>query len=122
MLTGRTRCPSRERPRWPRSPTGTVRSYRITPEDAGLERAGLDDIAGGDAAANAAHIRDIFAGDGGARRNAVLINAGFVAVLADRAQDVKAGVALARETIASGAARRKLDELREASCALKETP
>ena len=101
---------------------GTVRSYRITPEDAGLERAGLDDIAGGDAAANAAHIRDIFAGDGGARRNAVLINAGFVAVLADRAQDVKAGVALARETIASGAARRKLDELREASCALKETP
>lgn len=94
---------------------GAVRTFRFTPEDAGLGRATLADLSGGSAAENAARITEILSGNGAARRDAVLLNAGFVALLADRAQTVGAGVALAREAITSGRGRGLLDELREVS-------
>ncbi len=42
---------------------GTVRTYEITPEEFGITRAGLDDISGGDSAANAVLIRKVLGGD-----------------------------------------------------------
>ncbi len=98
---------------------GRVRSFEFTPEEAGLERARPSEIAGGTADENAAFILGIMNGDGGARRDAVLLNAGFVAVLADRAKDVPEGVSLARKAIASGKALELLSALRESSQSLE---
>jgi len=94
---------------------GEVRSYRFAPEDAGLARVELAALAGGTAAENAAFITEILHGAPGPRRDAVLLNAGFVAKLAGLADEPAAGVTLAAEAIADGRAARLLDELREVS-------
>ena len=99
---------------------GAVRTFRFSPEDAGLSRAQLDAISGGSAEENAAHIRSILSGANGPRSDAVLLNAGFVAVVADRAPDVATGVELARDTIQSGRAFELLTELQETSHLLGE--
>jgi len=97
---------------------GEIRTFRFTPEEAGLDRSDISELAGGSADDNAVFITGVLSGEGGARTDAVLLNAGFVAVLADRAPDVRGGVRLAREAIESGAAMELLDRLRDASNAL----
>ncbi len=99
---------------------GAVRTFRFSPEDAGLSRADLDAIAGGSAEENAAHIRSILSGRNGPRSDAVLLNAGFVAVVADRSPDVATGVELGRQAIQSGRAFELLTELQETSHLLGE--
>lgn len=94
---------------------GRVRTFTFAPEEAGLERAPLDAISGASPAENAGHINDIVDGKRGPRRDAVLLNAGFAAALADRAPDPVRGVALAQEAIDSGAAKKLLQSLREVS-------
>lgn len=94
---------------------GNVRTFHLTPEEAGLERAEISAITGGSAKENAAHIMEILGGGGGARRDAVLLNTALVATLADRASGVAAGVTAAREAIADGRARNLLSMLREVS-------
>ncbi len=94
---------------------GRVETYRFHPDEAGLEVADLAAVAGGSALENAAHVESVLAGEPGGRRDAVLLNAGFVAMLADRARTPREGVALARETIDSGRASMLLDRLRQAS-------
>lgn len=97
---------------------GHVHTMTFKPEDAELDRADISQIAGGDAKENAGHILDILEGKKGARRDAVLLNAAFVAVLADRAKSLVAGARLAREAIDSGRALDVLIALRDASRAL----
>ena len=92
-----------------------VRTFRFTPDRAGLARRRCSEISGGSATENAAHITDILNGATGARSDAVLLNAGFVAVLAGRAADVEEGVRLARETIKAGKARELLAAMRKVS-------
>jgi anthranilate phosphoribosyltransferase len=92
-----------------------IRTYSFSPEEVGLERAALEDIAGGCAEENAAHIQDIFKGRDGARRDAVVLNAGFVAHLADKAPDIISGVRLAEETLSSGKAKSLLEQLKKVS-------
>lgn len=99
---------------------GKVRTFEFSPEEAGIDRAGIDEIAGGDAEENAGHIKDLLNGTRGPRRDAVLLNAGFVAALAGRASDPAEGVKLARETIESGRAGRVLEALCSASQRLAE--
>jgi anthranilate phosphoribosyltransferase len=82
---------------------GVVQLSTIVPEDAGLERASLDALLGGDASKNAAILTAIFRGEPGPRRDIVLLNAAAVLVTADLAPDLAAGVALAARTIDSGA-------------------
>jgi anthranilate phosphoribosyltransferase len=94
---------------------GGIRTYDFAPEQAGLRRVALEELSGGSARENAAHVEDILAGAEGPRTDAVLLNAGFVAVLADRAPDVAAGVRLARAAVAAGAPMKILEELRAAS-------
>src|SRR5256886_3858182 len=53
---------------------GTVRTYEVTPEEFGIKRARIEDLAGGDAAANAAIIREILSGKKSPRRDVVLLN------------------------------------------------
>jgi anthranilate phosphoribosyltransferase len=90
---------------------GQVHTYEVTPEEFGLERASMKDIAGGDAAHNAALIREILAGEKSARRDVVLLNAAAALVAAGRADHLRDAVPLAAKAIDSGAARSKVEAL-----------
>jgi anthranilate phosphoribosyltransferase len=99
---------------------GEVRTTEFVPEDAGLERCTLDDLAGGDATTNAGHIRDVLAGIAGPRRDAVLLNAGFCAVLAGLTDTPAAGVSVAAAAVDEGRAAQALERLAAGSRALAE--
>jgi anthranilate phosphoribosyltransferase len=90
---------------------GEVSTFEVTPEDAGVPRAVLDDLKGGDAAHNAAAIRLVLDGEHGPFRDIVLMNAGAGFVVAERAPTLAEGAKIAAETIDSGAAKRTLDAL-----------
>jgi len=94
---------------------GQVHSYEVTPEEFGLQRATLEDIAGGDAGHNASLIREVLAGKKSARHDVVLLNAGAALVAAGRADHLRDAVPLAAAAIDSGAAERKLDALEKFS-------
>jgi anthranilate phosphoribosyltransferase len=90
---------------------GTVRTYTVTPADFGLPAHPLDRIKGGTAADNAAIARSVLSGAPGPHRDVVLINAAFALAASGKATTIEEGVALARQSIDSGAARQKLDQL-----------
>ena len=94
---------------------GEVRSYEITPEEVGVRRHDIEELAGGDANANAEIARRILAGENGARRDVIAANAGAALYVAGLAASIREGVILAGDALASGAARAKLQELVEAS-------
>ena len=98
--------------------SGAVREYTVTPDDFGLPAASAEELRGGDAAVNERIARDILAGVRGPRRDIVLANAAAALVAAGRARDFREGVALAADSLDSGAARRKLEEL-AAFCAAR---
>jgi anthranilate phosphoribosyltransferase len=91
---------------------GAVRSFSITPEDAGLPRAPISAIRGGEAAANAAALGALLRGAAGPYRDTVLLNAGAALLVAGRADTVRDGVAMAAAAIDGGAALAALDTLR----------
>jgi anthranilate phosphoribosyltransferase len=90
---------------------GEVRSYELTPEEIGVGRHPIERLAGGDARENAAIARAVLAGENGARHDVVVANAGAALYVAGLAPSVREGVALAKESIASGAARERLEQL-----------
>jgi anthranilate phosphoribosyltransferase len=92
---------------------GQVHVYEVTPEDFGLQRASLDDIAGGDAQQNAAIIRAILDGERSCRRDVVLLNAAAALVAAGHADRISDAVPLAAYAIDSGHARQRLQLLVE---------
>ena len=90
---------------------GTVREFTIQPEDVGLPRRSLDEIIGADPAHNAKALSRLLAGETGAYRDTVLLNAAAAFVVGEKAQDLSDGVALAREVIDDGRARKALERL-----------
>ncbi|MEM8784776.1 MAG: anthranilate phosphoribosyltransferase [Pseudomonadota bacterium] len=90
---------------------GAVRSFKVTPEEAGLARADISQLKGGDPAANAKSLRAVLAGEAGAYRDIVVLNAAGALVVAGKAQDLKSAAALASEAIDSGKALALLDRL-----------
>lgn len=100
---------------------GKVTSYTIEPEDVGLGRASIADIQGAATPVEAAEmVRSVLRGEPGARLDMVLLNAGASLHAAGKADSIKAGVVLARQVIASGAALNKLEQLVGFSRAAKE--
>ncbi len=92
------------------SPQGvTLRIFK--PEDLGLSRCTMAELRGGDAAGNAAIVRGILAGERGARREIVLVNAAFSLVAAGKAGEPVEGIAMAAEAIDSGRAMTQLERL-----------
>jgi anthranilate phosphoribosyltransferase len=91
---------------------GAVRDFTVHPEDAGLAPHPFEAILGGTPAENAQAFRALLDGAPGAYRDAVLLNAAAALVVADKAGTLRDGVALARESIDSGAAKSKIDALR----------
>ncbi|WBU54249.1 anthranilate phosphoribosyltransferase [Paracoccus sp. SCSIO 75233] len=93
---------------------GEIREFTVAPEDAGLKRHDFAQIVGGDAAHNAAAMREILDGAQNAYRDAVLLNAAASLVVAGRAGDLREGAVIAAESIDTGAAKAKLTALAKA--------
>jgi len=92
---------------------GKVNTYVVAPEDFGLQRSSLAEIQGGDARQNSEIILGILRGVRGPRRDIVLLNAAAAFLASSRAADLSQGVNIATESIDSGNALRKLEQLRE---------
>ena len=90
---------------------GKIGSREIHPEDAGLPVHNFRDILGGTPEENAASMIALLDGAEGAYRDAVLLNAAAALMVADKADSLKDGVALARESIDSGKAKQAVETL-----------
>ncbi len=97
---------------------GEISELEITPEDAGLQRAPLNMVTGGDPQENAARLIGLLAGDGAiAENDIVILNAAALLQTAGKAATLKDGAGEAREALLSGAAGKVLNRYIEASCA-----
>jgi len=90
---------------------GQVTTFEVTPEDAGLPRAGLADLKGGDAEHNAAALRQLLEGVPGPYRDIVVLTSAAALVVADKAGSLAQGAVLAAAAIDSGAAKARLEAL-----------
>jgi len=90
---------------------GRVTTFDILPEDVGLKRAMPADLKGGDPETNARAIRELLDGKAGAYRDIVVLNAGAALLVAGKAADLKAAIAIASATIDQGKARSALEGL-----------
>src|SRR3982751_3504462 len=90
---------------------GNIRTFEVTPEDAGLSRVGGAELKGGDGAANAVALQNVLEGKPGAFRDVALLNAAAALIVAGRASSLKEGVAIGRNALDSGAAAAKLKHL-----------
>jgi anthranilate phosphoribosyltransferase len=90
---------------------GRVTTYALDPLDLGLARATLSELRGGDADENAAITHAILSGEPGPRRDVVLLNSAAALTAGGLAAGLREGLALAAQSIDSGAARAKLDAL-----------
>ncbi len=94
---------------------GTIKTYFIAPEDFHLPKGSRDGLAGGDAAHNASITIDILKGIKGPKRDIVLMNAAAALVTGERTDNFNEGITAAAEVIDSGAALKKLEEIKEVS-------
>jgi len=90
---------------------GEIREFSLTPEEFGISQASEDDLKGGDPEFNAAAIKRLLAGETGAFRDIVLMNAGAALVISGKAKAMQDGIDAARAAIDSGAAARTLDRM-----------
>jgi len=100
---------------------GGLRSYEVTPEDVGLERAVHADLAGGPPDVNAETTRRILAGERGPTRDLAALNAGAAIYAAGRAEGLESGVRAAEAALDGGQARAALDRLVELTAKLAPT-
>jgi anthranilate phosphoribosyltransferase len=94
---------------------GIVKTYEVTPENAGLRRHDISAVLGDTPAHNAAELREVLGGRKGPLRDFALINAAAALVAWGSAADLKAGVDLAANSVDSGAARAALEAFVAAS-------
>ena len=92
---------------------GEVRTFEVTPEDAGLARGALADLKGGDGAFNAEALKAVLNGAPGAYRDTVLLTAGAALIVAGKAEDLRSGVALAAAAVETGGALAALERMVE---------
>jgi anthranilate phosphoribosyltransferase len=89
----------------------SVQSFTIDPVALGLAPAIPEELVGGEPAENAEAVRRVLAGEHGAHRNIVLLNAGAAITVAGRAATIEEGLVLAAESIDSGSAAGVLERL-----------
>ncbi|MFC1503823.1 anthranilate phosphoribosyltransferase [Spirochaetota bacterium] len=90
-----------------------VKTYEVSPKDYKIDKAGIEDLRGGTPLVNADIIRDILGGEKSPKRDIVVLNAGFALYAGGKAKDVSGGIALAEDSIDSGKAKEKLQQLVE---------
>jgi anthranilate phosphoribosyltransferase len=94
---------------------GTIEAFTLSPEDAGLARAPISAIQGGDPAENATALLALLQGSKGAYRDTVLLNAAAGLIVAGRAEALQDGITLAADSLDQGFAMAALDMLRRAT-------
>ena len=94
---------------------GQVSTRQIHPGDFGLQTVSAEALKGGDADCNARILRGVLDGEEGPQRDVVLLNSAAAMVVGGLAEDITAGLEVARESIDSGKARQALDRLVEVS-------
>jgi anthranilate phosphoribosyltransferase len=99
---------------------GLLHEYTMDPADYGIGRAEPKQLVGGDAATNAQVIRDVLAGEKGPRRDLAVLNTAAAVVVAGLADDLGAGIEVAKESLDSGAAERALAALVRVSCTARD--
>jgi len=92
-----------------------VQKGQWSPNDFGVPQSMIQDLKGGDPETNAGIIQSVLNGDLGPPRDVVVVNSAAALLLAQRATDVKEALAMAAESIDSGSARGKLQQLAECS-------
>ena len=88
---------------------GSLHTYEIKPEDFGLSRCKKEDLSGGDPKENAAITLSILNGEKGAKRDAVLLNAGAALYIGEKAKSIQEGINLAARLIDSKKALKVLE-------------
>lgn len=91
---------------------GKVENFYIKPEDFGLWRSTIEHISGGDKETNAAITISILKGEKSSKRDIVLLNSAVAFIAAGKTEDFKAALAMATESIDSGRALEKLEEVK----------
>lgn len=89
---------------------GTYFSYELTPEQFGFTRCKKEDLEGGTPDENATIARAILRGEKSPKTDAVLFNSGAALYIAGKSDSIKDGIALAKETLESGAAMAQLEK------------
>lgn len=89
---------------------GRVTTHELSPEQVGLKRMPYGAVAGGDASRNLQLLKGVLEGKRESYCGAVLMNAGALLYVANKAESIKDGVATARAAIADGRAKNKLEE------------
>jgi anthranilate phosphoribosyltransferase len=92
---------------------GQVKEYTLDPEEVGLRRCEMADLHGGSAEQSAVIVRSVLGGDQGPARDVVLLNSGAALYVSGSAAAIQDGIKLAAESIDTGKARRKLEQLVE---------
>lgn len=92
---------------------GKVKSFKISPTDFGIKKANPKDLKGGDCDYNIKITMDILNGKEGPQLDIAVLNAGCAIYSADAAEDIGEGIKLARKSIASNSALKKLEQLKE---------
>lgn len=95
--------------------SGRITDFVISPQDFGIKKAKIEDLAGADTAVNARILLEILNGKKGPERDIVVLNAGAAIYVADKAKSIKEGVKLAEESIDSKKALEKLELLKKYS-------
>jgi anthranilate phosphoribosyltransferase len=90
---------------------GSVRTFEVKPEDAGLGRVGGEALKGGDADANAVALKGVLDGKPSAYRDVALLNAAAALIVAGKAKSLSDGVAIGKQSLDSGAAAARLKHL-----------
>jgi len=90
---------------------GTITTFEITPEDAGLPRSKPEDLKGGDGTYNAKTLMRLLEGEQGPYRDVVLLNSAAALIVADKVPTLKDGVVMAAEAIDDGRALAGLNKL-----------
>jgi anthranilate phosphoribosyltransferase len=91
--------------------SGVIKSFEISPEEVGLDKVKPEALRGGDAESNAKAVEDVLEGKKTPFRDVALLNAAAALVVAGKAKDLKAGLALAAHSVDSGEAEGRLDRL-----------
>lgn len=94
---------------------GKITEFDITPEEFGLSKAALSDLAGGEPAVNAAALSKLLDGEHSAYRNIVLFNSAAALMVAGKASDIHNGIALTAQSLDTGKAKSILTHLAEFS-------
>jgi len=90
---------------------GEIRTFEVTPDEAGLPRCGTDGLKGGDADANAVALQSVLDGMPSPYRDVALLNAAAALIVAGRARTLKEGVEIGQKSLDSGAAAARLKHL-----------